>query len=80
MPSRESGVPAASAPNYGDRSIRFLSYGKKPGIAVFIGQRIFNRPFRKDVNAGMIAFGHFCARLIWGVRIRACEGAVKAMR
>jgi hypothetical protein len=32
-------------------------YGKKPGIAGFIGQRIFNRPFRKDVNAGMIAFG-----------------------
>src|SRR5215831_2884875 len=32
-------------------------YGKKPDIAVLIGRRIFNRPFGKDVNAGVIAFG-----------------------
>ena len=26
-------------------------YGRKPGIAVFIGRHIFNRSFRTDVNA-----------------------------
>jgi hypothetical protein len=29
-------------------------YGRKPGIAVFIGRHIFNRSFRNDVNAGVI--------------------------
>ena len=32
-------------------------YGRKPGIAVFIGRHIFNRSFRSDVNAGVIPFG-----------------------
>jgi hypothetical protein len=32
-------------------------YGRKPGIAVFIGRHIFNRSFRNDVNAGVIPFG-----------------------
>ena len=29
-------------------------YGRKPGIAVFIGRHIFNRSFRNDVNAGVM--------------------------
>src|SRR5262249_11551096 len=32
-------------------------YGRKPSIAVFIGRHIFNRSFRNDVNARVIAFG-----------------------
>src|SRR5262249_38280739 len=41
-------VQTASAPNRGDRTVR---YGRKPGIAGFIGRHIFNRSFRNDVNA-----------------------------
>src|SRR6516162_1480010 len=32
-------------------------YSRKPGIASFIGRHIFNRSFRNDVNARVIAFG-----------------------
>jgi len=50
VPSRESGSkrhrPQSRRPN----SPLPRRYGRKPGIAVFIGPHIFNRSFRNDVN------------------------------
>ena len=53
VPSRESGSKRHRPPN----SPLPRRYGRKPSIAVFIGRHIFNRSFRNDVNAGVIAFG-----------------------
>src|SRR5215831_1046864 len=53
VPSRESGSPPSRRPN----SPLSRRYGRKPGIAGFIGRHIFNRSFRNDVNAGVIPFG-----------------------
>src|SRR5262249_44605355 len=51
VPSRESGSPQSRRPN----SPLSRRYGRKPGIASFIGRHIFNRSFRNDVNAGEIS-------------------------
>ena len=37
-------------------------YGRKPGIAAFIGRHIFNRSFRNNVNARVIALIKISAR------------------
>src|SRR6516165_545437 len=47
VPSRECGSPQSRRPN----SPLSRRYGRKPGIAGFIGRHIFNRSFRNDVNA-----------------------------
>jgi hypothetical protein len=61
VPSRESGSkrhrPQSRRPN----SPLPRRYGRKPGIAVFIGRHIFNRSFHNDVNARLIPFGERAA-------------------
>src|SRR5262245_37984562 len=49
VPSRECGSPQSRRPN----SPLSRRYGRKPGIAGFIGRHIFNRSFRNDVNAAV---------------------------
>src|SRR6516165_7917486 len=45
-------------------------YSRKPGIAVFIGRHIFNRSFRNDVNARVIAFGERTAIKVFSLASR----------
>jgi hypothetical protein len=56
VPNRESGSQR-HRPHRRPNSPLPRRYGRKPGIAVFIGRHISNRSFRNDVNAGVIPFG-----------------------
>jgi hypothetical protein len=53
VPSRESGSKRHRPPIAATDQSASRRYGRKPGIAVFIGRHIFNRSFRNDVNAGV---------------------------
>src|SRR5262244_2289792 len=48
-------------------------YGRKPGIAVFIGRHIFNRSFRNDVNARVMRTDYDQGFLV-GVQVGAPDG------
>src|SRR5262245_24978072 len=55
VPSRESGSKWHRPPIAATEQSASCRYGRKRGIAVFIGRHIFNRSFRNDVNAGEIS-------------------------
>src|SRR6516225_1570232 len=57
VPTRESGPNGIGPQSRRPNSPLLRRYGRKPGIAVFIGRHIFSRSFRNDVNARVIAFG-----------------------